>query len=413
MASNEKLVGQAKGRLRSAGERAVATRSALDPPPPQANGVRSDAFARFSKRYLMALQNYLLHPEEVFLQLAYELGRQAVAEGLGILNLFRIHASAVQRSSQGDPEKEAAVETFFMEALSPFEATHRGFRETNGKLSELNAMLAKRNNELAATNFELQREIDERKRTEDALRQSKEHYRLLFNEARVMQDNLRHLSNRLLFIQEEERKRISRELHDEVGQALTAVNVHLAMAGKSPALAPQQIAEARKLVEQTMEAVHRFARELRPAMLDDLGLAATLRTHIKAFSERTGLPVRFEVDPVVEDLGDDEKMALYRVVQEGLTNVARHAHATEASVVVRATRVAVRLEISDNGRAFSLTENEASQKRLGLLGMQERVRLVNGTFLIDSREGKGTVIRIDLPLPREPHKRRSDHHEKD
>ena len=381
----------------------------------------------------MALQNYLLHPEEVFLQLGYELGRQAVAEGIGILNLFRIHTSSAARSSQGDPQKVAAAETFFMEALSPFEATHRGFRETNAKLSELNATLAKRNNELAAINFELKREIEERKRTEEALRQSTEHYRVLFNDARVMQENLRHLSNRVLYIQEEERKRISRELHDEVGQALTAVNVHLAMARKSQEIAfgvppsggasgkdrlkaelqtaQEQIAEAQKLVEQTMQAVHLFARELRPAMLDDLGLGAALRSYIKSFSQRTKLQITFEADAIIEDLSGDEKMTVYRVVQEALTNVARHAEATHVDVTIRATRIAVRLEISDNGKAFSLAQDteQPTQKRLGLLGMQERVRLVNGTFHIDSREGKGTTIRVDLPLPRQaPEKREGD-----
>lgn len=353
----------------------------------------------------MGLQNYLLHPEEVFLQLAYELGRQAVAEGIGLLNLFRIHTQAARQH----PEETAAVETFFMEALSPFEATQRGFRETNAKLSELNATLAKRNNELAAINFELKQEIEERKRTEDALRQSKEHYRVLFNEARVMQENLRQLSNRMLSIQEEERKRISRELHDEVGQALTAANVHLAVARKSPEQLQENIATAQELLAQTMAAVHRFARELRPAMLDDLGLAAALRTYVTAFSERTGLPVRFEAPPIVEALGSEEKMVLYRVVQEGLTNVARHAQATEVAVIIRATRVAIRMEITDNGKAFSLERQEnipPDQKRLGLLGMQERVRLVEGTFHIDSREGKGTTLRVDLPLPREKPKDR-------
>jgi signal transduction histidine kinase len=211
----------------------------------------------------MALQNYLLHPEEVFLQLAYELGRQAVAEGIGLLNLFRIHSTAAERSCSDDPGKLAAAGKFFMEALSPFEATHRGFRETNDKLAELNATLAKRNNELAAINFALKQEIEERKRTENALRESKEHYRVLFNDARVMQDNLRHLSNRVLHVQEEERKRISRELHDEVGQALTAVNVHLTMARKAPETAHRQIGDAQKLLEQTMDSVHRFARQLR------------------------------------------------------------------------------------------------------------------------------------------------------
>ena len=223
----------------------------------------------------------------------------------------------------------------------------------------------------------------------------------------------------MLYIQEEERKRISRELHDEVGQALTAVNVHLVMARKAFGVAPsgassgskrlkaelrtveEQIAEAEKLVEQTMMAVHRFARELRPAMLDDLGLAAALRSYIQGFAERTQLAITFDAEPIIEHLGDDEKMVLYRVVQEALTNVARHAEATQVNINMRGTRVALRLEISDNGKAFSAAQKENSQKRLGVLGMQERVRLVNGTFHIDSREGKGTTVRVDLPLPRQ------------
>ena len=401
MSATEKSIGEAKGRSRSAPESSAPAREPLaaNQPVPGNWVGRADPAARFAKRYVMALRNYLLHPEEVFLQLAYELGRQAVAEGIGLLNLFRIHTAAAQKSCEGDPDKLTAAETFFMETLSPFEATHRGFRETNNKLSELNATLARRNNELAAINFALNQEIAERKRTEDALRQSKEHYRVLFNEARVMQENLRHLSNRVLSIQEEERKRISRELHDEVGQSLTAVTVHLAMARRSPEAAGTQIAEAQKLVEQTMQTVHRFARELRPAMLDDLGLGPALRSHLSAFHERTGLSVHLEADPIIEGLSSDEKMVLYRVVQEALTNVARHANATDVSVTLRPTRVAVRLEISDNGKAFS-PETARQQKRLGILGMQERVRLVNGTFHIDPREGKGTTIRVDLPLPR-------------
>lgn len=408
MASDEQSIGQAKGRSRSPPKspQSVAAFARTRLSPHSRSAAEPPELTRFSKRYLMALQNYLLHPEEVFLQLAYELGRQAVAEGIGILNLFRIHTAAAKRSARGDAAKADAAEAFFMEAISPFEATHRGFRETNSRLAELNATLAKRNNELAAINFELNREIEERKRTEEALRQSKEHYRVLFNDARVMQENLRHLSNRVICIQEEERKRISRELHDEVGQALTAVNVHLAVAGRSGESAPEQIAEAQKLVEQTMEAVHRFARELRPALLDDLGLAAALRSHIQSFADRTKLHVTFDADPIIEQLVDHEKTAVYRVVQEALTNVARHAEATQARVTIRQTRIAVRLEITDDGKAFSLAQKEDSQQRLGLLGMQERVRLVNGTFHIDSREGKGTTVRVDLPLPRQAEKQR-------
>src|SRR5436190_21950809 len=147
MASGEQSIGQAKGLSRSAPAAAdsvaafVTTR--LNARKKSGAGARAQTpeTSGFAKRYLMALQNYLLHPEEVFLQLAYELGRQAVAEGIGILNLFHIHSSAVRRSARDHPKRGETAEAFFMEAISPFEATHRGFREPNTRLSELNATL--------------------------------------------------------------------------------------------------------------------------------------------------------------------------------------------------------------------------------------------------------------------------------
>src|SRR5207247_6861813 len=137
-------------------------------------------------------------------------------------------------------------------------------------------ILEKRNVDLAEINRELQGEIRERKRTEKALRESEGHLRRLFNEARRMEENLRKLSNQILHAQEEERKRISRELHDKVGQALTAVSVNLQLLKQKAAKVGKgldaTVAETQNLLGQTMENVHRFSYELRPAMLDDLGL---------------------------------------------------------------------------------------------------------------------------------------------
>jgi PAS domain S-box-containing protein len=247
-------------------------------------------------------------------------------------------------------------------------------------------------------------DITERKRAEEALRESEGHHRRLFNEARVMQENLRHLSNRILHIQEEERKRISRELHDEVGQALTAINVNLAVLKKAEATdrshLKRKIADTQNLLEHTMEAVHRFARELRPAMLDDLGLLPALRTYINGFAERTGLKVRFRSDNEAEQLDGERKTVVYRITQESLNNVAKHAHASEAAVVIRKSQNKIVLEIKDNGRSFQMNAQTSAKgnKRLGLLGMQERVRLVNGDFAVQAEPGKGTVVRVEIPL---------------
>jgi signal transduction histidine kinase len=173
---------------------------------------------RLTRPYTVALKKYLADEQEAVLAQAYELGRLAIARGLGVLDMARMHQQALENSGSPTPNfdrnsAQKAAGTFFLESLSPFEVTHRGFRETNSRLEQLIATLEKRNLQLAETNQELEVEIGERKRTEKALRESEE--------------NLRNLSNQILYVQEEERKRISRELHDEVGQALTAISMNL------------------------------------------------------------------------------------------------------------------------------------------------------------------------------------------
>ena len=358
---------------------------------------------KLSRQYLATLCRYLDRQQESLLEEAYELGRKASAGGLGVLDMARNHQRALTSCLSHPLSAEAktrvfkAAEVFFMEALSPFEATHRGFREANLELHLLNAELERRN-------VELTKEITERKRAEAELRQSREHYRTLFNQACVMQENLRNLSNQILHVQEEERKHISRELHDEVGQSLTAINTNLTMLQRNGAvdgaLLKKKIADTQSLLQQTMETVHRFARELRPAMLDELGLLPALRCYLKNFAGRTGLRVRFEGSPEAEHLNDDQKTVVYRVTQESLTNVAKHAQASRVQVSVRKLTRGLQVEIKDNGKAFEVDRQLAGRgrKRLGLLGMQERVRLVNGHFAVESAPGKGTAVRVEIPF---------------
>jgi len=331
-----------------------------------------------------------------------------------VLKVARVHHQVLERClpASGVPKVPAdsirfrAAETFLLEALSPFEITHRGFRETNEKLQRLIHVLERRNADLASMNRALETEIAGRKRTERALRESEKHYRDLFNEARQMEENLRRLSNQVLSAQEEERKRISRELHDEVGQALTAVSVTLATlkscdAGLSGAVNPK-LAEAQRLLRETMETVHGFARELRPSVLDELGLLPALRSYLKGFADRTGLEVRFQSNPAAEQLGPDEKTVLFRVAQESLTNVAKHAQATQVALNIRKVKKGISMEVSDNGKSFRTGAKQArgsrGKRRLGLLGMQERVRLVNGEFTLRARPSVGTTVRVVVPL---------------
>jgi signal transduction histidine kinase len=339
---------------------------------------------KLTREYSVALKKFLNDEHESLLERAYCVGRDAIASGLGVLDVASIHQQALgARSSEN-------AWTFFWEALSPFEVTHRGFREANARLQQLIEALEKRNSELAKVNRELHREIAQRKRTENALRQSEE--------------NLRRLSTEILHAQEEERKRISRELHDEVGQSLTVINMTLTAmknngAGKSPAIA-KKIGDAQRLLNQTMETVHGFARELRPAMLDELGLVPALRSHLKSFARRTGLRVQFSVRGLVDGLSPEQKTVLYRVAQESLTNVARHAKAERVEVAIRRGQIGICMTISDNGRSFHY--DPKATKRLGLLGMQERVRLVNGEFTLKAEPGKGTTIRVELPISSAP-----------
>jgi PAS domain S-box-containing protein len=249
------------------------------------------------------------------------------------------------------------------------------------------------------------RDITERKRTEASVAQSEEHYRELFHQAFQMQDNLRRMSDRVLKIQEHERARISRDLHDEVGQALTAINMNLAilrntLVGCAPDV-EHRISDTQQLIENTMGTIHNFSRELRPAMLDDLGLLPALRNYVKIFSERTRIQVQLEVqgNNHVEGLDSDRKTVIYRIVQEGLNNVAKHANATHVGVMVRGSAQDVHLEVSDNGKGFRLgTRPESAPQQLGLLGLAERTRLVGGEFVVGSLPERGTILRATVPF---------------
>lgn len=212
------------------------------------------------------------------------------------------------------------------------------------------------------------------------------------------------LSERILHVQEEERKRISRELHDELGQSLMAISMNLEMlkrsAGEQNETLKTKFADIHQLVQQTMDTVHRFARELRPAMLEELGLVPTLRSYLKDFAARTGLRVNFRSDASAEALDRDQKIVVFRVAQESLTNIAKHARASQVDFSICQINDEIRLTVADDGKAFSedLLESARKRGRLGLVGMEERVGLVGGSFSIEPRLGNGTTIRVTLPF---------------
>jgi PAS domain S-box-containing protein len=261
---------------------------------------------------------------------------------------------------------------------------------------------------LTVTNRELRREIVRRQAVEEALKQSEQHQTRLLEQSRHMQEQLRHLSHQILQAQEEERKRISRELHDEITQTLVGINVHLENLARGSAINPrgfrQKIVRTQRLVEKSVNIVHQFARELRPTALDDLGLIATLHSFMKDFMRRTGIRVHFTTFAGVEQLNSARRTVLYRVVQSALTNVAQHAQASRVKVGLRKLADAVHLEISDNGKSFEPERvlHARRNKRLGLLGMRERVEMVGGDFSVESAPGRGTTIRAQIPFGSNP-----------
>jgi PAS domain S-box-containing protein len=273
-------------------------------------------------------------------------------------------------------------------------------------VSDITAL--KRVEDLAAANRELTREIGRRQAVEEALKKSEQQQIKLLEQSRDMQEQLRHLSHQLLQAQEDERKRISRELHDQIVQTLLGIHVQLETLARDATAKPKglkgRIENTQRLVAQSVEIVHRFARELRPAILDDLGLIATLHSHIKDFSKRTGIHVAFETVAGVDRLNSVLRTVLYRVAQSALANVAQHAHASRVEVRIEKLPGAVQMEIKDNGRSFAVEQvlHAKKNKRLGLLGMRERVEMVGGSFVVESAPGQGTTIRARIPGPVTP-----------
>ena len=257
---------------------------------------------------------------------------------------------------------------------------------------------------LAASNQKLEQEIVRRQAVEKSLKESEREQRRLLDEARQMQEQLRLLSHQILQAQEEERKRISRELHDEIAQTLTGINLRLAALKAGTAVnanrLQNKITSTQRLVEKSVEIVHRFARELRPSALDDLGLIPALHSFVKTFAKEPKLRVQLRVFAGVEKLDAAKRTVLYRVAQEALTNVARHAKATQVELCIEKISDAVSMQIKDNGRAFSVQRTLLAKKnhRLGLLGMRERVEMVGGRFTVESAPGHGTTIEVQVPF---------------
>jgi PAS domain S-box-containing protein len=231
---------------------------------------------------------------------------------------------------------------------------------------------------------------------EDRKRAEKELYRSF--------EQLRALTARLQRVREEERAKVAREIHDELGQALTAIKVDLASLIYE--LSPKQEQQSRReesimtLIDETIQSVRRISTELRPGILDDLGLVAAIEWAAEEFEARTGTKCRLELphDDIVID--QERATALFRIFQETLTNVARHANASQVDVRLAGARGSLILEIHDNGKGIGAEQLSAGSS-LGILGMRERALLLGGEFAISGARGQGTTVSVRIPEARQ------------
>jgi two-component system sensor histidine kinase UhpB len=214
-------------------------------------------------------------------------------------------------------------------------------------------------------------------------------------------EQVRWLSRQVLTAQEEERQRIARELHDETAQSLTSLLIGLRVIEKAtdPREIAARIGELRSETGRTLEEVRKMAVDLRPSTLDDLGLAAALQWYTDDFARRTGTPVNFVANGLEARLPDEVEVVVYRIVQEALTNVAKHADAHLVDVAVTRGTNGIEAAVTDDGRGFDVATVMSSRERgLGLFGMQERVALVRGILQLASQPGQGTRVLMQVPL---------------
>jgi signal transduction histidine kinase len=292
-------------------------------------------------RYREALTQYLAHPDEALLERAYGLGRQALADGRGVLDMATTHSQAVAAVLAVDrtllPE---AMERFFIEAISPFEIAHRSFRDANLVLHRLNDVL------------------------------------------------------------ENQAKRIAYALHAEASQLVASVHLALAdLATRLPSERVKEIQSVRGLLDQIEDRIRRISHELRPTILDDMGLVPAIEFLADGISQRWGIPVAVR-GTLAGSLPLPVETALYRAAQEGLTNVARHAQATHAEVMLQQSPHLISCVVRDDGKGIDGAVSAANNRRrgLGLVEIRERMAALGGTLRLVARVERGIDFIVEIPL---------------
>ncbi len=310
---------------------------------------RESLTGNFEESYRKSLENYLAKHNEEALRAAYELGRSALAEGIGIIEIATSHYATVRKVHRGartpvsQEQYLERAEAFFEECLSPYEMSHRGFRDAISALRQLNETL------------------------------------------------------------ENEIKRIAHAVHDEAGQLVVAAQ--LAVSGLAHDLPPSlkaRLGEVGAILDQAERQLRRISHELRPTILDDLGLAAALQFLAASISKRSNLSVSVE-SHVDNRQAPSVETAVYRIVQEALANITRHSAAKNVKIALRRNATGFHCLVHDDGVGFDVAAvlSRRGQKGLGLLGIRERLNAIGGTIEIYSAPGQGTELSIKIPLEKQ------------
>ncbi len=296
------------------------------------------------KKYTATLDAYLSKPDEGLLLDAYELGRAALIDGFGVLEIAALHSRALATVLQpvADDERSRLMENqtnFFVEVLCPFEMTHRGFRDANSVLRRLNELL------------------------------------------------------------ESQSKRIAYSLHDEASQLLAAVHLALAEATRDlPAESTQKFDTVKELMNEIEQRLRNLSHELSPPVLLELGLCPALEVLADGVSKRWGFPVTVR-SSLSADIPPTVQTSLYRITQEALTNVAKHASASRAEIDLRQTAHKLVCSVRDDGVGFNSDEQPVDyQPGLGLMEIRERVAALGGVMRLHSLVNHGTDLTVEIPL---------------
>lgn len=344
------------------------------------------------------------------LSTARALGRQAVRLGLETLDLATLHAHALQtQDAIAAPSAQKRTlqkrsRAFFAECNYEIEKIRPARVAATLQIEALTALVKQHRSDLRDARRLLAKERTRSVSLEKNLGKSQAYAVSLGNQSRQLQKQMSLLSRRSLNVLEEERSRISRELHDVIAQLLAGINLRLVQMDievvRDSRSVSNNLKQTQRLVEKSMGIVHRFARELRPAALDDLGLVPALRSLVNDFSRHTGLEVDMTIFSGVERLKSDKRTVLYRVAQESLVNIRKHADASRVTINILHFPTFVRMVIHDDGKSFDVNRalSTTSSKGLGLLGIRERVGMVGGTFSIHSAPGSGTTVRAEIPV---------------